>query len=154
MALQEFLDERDPALEHFRQSLIADGQDPNVILDGTVKSLRVLWPWIKSLLTTRGTTAVEPGTANAPSWLRYCVGNKPELPPESVSIVDGLISYVCQAVERGVPSARWRVGHLPSVSYVWQNHPVLAVDAAGWGLGEMIQNAAHPIGRTDPVAGR
>ena len=89
---------------------------------------------------------MEPDAANAPSWLRYCVGNKPELSRASVAIVDGLISYVCRVVERGVPSARWRVGHHPSTSYVWQNHPVLAVGDEGWALGEMVQRKAQPIG--------
>jgi hypothetical protein len=146
LALQEFLDERGPALEHLRDSLVADGRDPDVLLDGTAGSLRLLWPWVKSVLTKPGTSLMEPDAANAPSWLRYCVGNKPELSRASVAIVDGLISYVCRVVERGVPSARWRVGHHPSTSYVWQNHPVLAVGDEGWALGEMVQRTAQPIG--------
>ena len=32
LALQEFLDERGPALEHLRDSLVADGRDPDVLL--------------------------------------------------------------------------------------------------------------------------
>lgn len=146
LALQEFLDERGPALERFRQSLEVDGQDPDVVLDDTVGSLRRIWPWVKSVLTERERAAEEPAAANAPSWLRYCVGDKPALSRASVEIVDGLISYVCRIVERAAPHARWRVGHHPVKSYVWQNHPVLAVGDTGWALGEMVQRTAQPIG--------
>ena len=38
-ALQEFLDERGPALERLRERLLADGQDPDALLDGTFESL-------------------------------------------------------------------------------------------------------------------
>ena len=145
-ALQEFLDERGPALERLRQALEADGQDPNVVLDGTVKSLRTLWPWVKSVLTERGAEAMKLAAVEAPSWERYCVGNKPTLSRESITIVDGLISYVCRVVERGAPQARWRVGNRPIASWVWQNHPVLAVGDGGWALGELVQRPAQPIG--------
>ena len=117
-------------------------------------SLRRIWPWVKSVLTERERAAEEPAAANAPSWLRYCVGDKPALSRASVEIVDGLISYeivdglisyVCRIVERAAPHARWRVGHHPVKSYVWQNHPVLAVGDTGWALGE-VQRTAQPIG--------
>jgi hypothetical protein len=35
-ALQEFLDERGPALERLRERLMAEGQDPSAFLDGTI----------------------------------------------------------------------------------------------------------------------
>ncbi|MET3922940.1 hypothetical protein [Arthrobacter sp. UYEF20] len=35
-ALQEFLDERGPALEGRRERLPAEGQDPSAFLDGTI----------------------------------------------------------------------------------------------------------------------
>jgi hypothetical protein len=149
LALHEFLDERGPALERFRDSLVADGQDPDEVLDGTVESLRRVWPWVKSMLTGGGAgggATTEPNAGNAPSWLRYSLGNIPELSPASISIVDGLISYVCQVVQQSAPAARWRVGHLPVGSYVWQNHPVLAVSDTGWALGEMVQRSTHPTG--------
>jgi hypothetical protein len=81
-----------------------------------------------------------------PSWLRYCVGNKPNLSQESVVIIDGLVSYVCRVVERGAPAARWRAGHKPAKGWVWENHPVLAVGDDGWALGELVQRSAQPIG--------
>ncbi|TDL41388.1 hypothetical protein [Arthrobacter nitrophenolicus] len=85
-------------------------------------------------------------TEESPSWLRHCVGNKPTLSRESLIIVDGLISYVCRVVERGAPEARWHVGHTPTKSWVWENHPVLAVGDDGWALGELVQRSAQPIG--------
>jgi len=142
-ALQEFLDERGPALERFRQALEADGQDLDVVLDDTVKSLRPLWSWVMSVVIERET---EEMAVEAPSWLRYCVGSKPTLSRESVVIVDGLISYVCRVVERSAPHARWRVGQSPTKSWVWQNHPVLAVGDDGWALGELVQRTAQPTG--------
>jgi hypothetical protein len=145
-ALQEFLDERGPALERFRQALEADGQDLDVVLDDTVKSLRPLWSWVMSVVTERETEAMELAAVEAPSWLRYCVGNKPTLSRESVVIVDGLVSYVCRVVERSAPHARWRVGKSPTKSWVWENHPVLAVGDDGWALGELVQRTAQPTG--------
>lgn len=143
-ALQEFLDERAPGLERFRQVLEADGHDPDVVLDGTVKSLRPVWSWVKSVVSEGEPDGM--GPAEGPSWLRYCVGNKPVLSPESVVIVDGLISYVCRVVELGAPHARWRVGHHPVKDWVWQNHPVLAAGDGGWALGELVQRTAQPLG--------
>lgn len=145
-AFQEFLEERDPALERLRQVLEAEGQDPDVVLDYTVKSLHRLWPWVKSALTERDPAANGLQGPKAPSWLRYSIGNKPTLSPESIEIVDGLISYVCRVVERAAPHARWRVGHRPIKNWVWQNHPVLAVGEGGWALAELVQRTTHPIG--------
>jgi hypothetical protein len=42
-ALQGSLDERSPALERLRERLMADGQDPDALLDGTFESLVPLW---------------------------------------------------------------------------------------------------------------
>jgi hypothetical protein len=145
-ALQEFLAERGPALERFRQALESDGQDPDVVLDDTVKSLRPLWSWVMSVVTERETEEMELVAVEAPSWLRHCVGSKPTVSRESVVIVDGLISYVCRVVERSAPHARWRVGHRPIKSWVWENHPVLAVGDDGWALGELVQRTAQPTG--------
>lgn len=145
-ALQEFLEEREPALERLRRALEAEGQGSDVDLDYTVKSLRRLWPWVKLVLTERDPAANGLQGPEAPSWLRYSLGNKPTLSPESIEIVDGLISYVCRVVERAVPQARWRVGHRPIKSWVWQNHPVLGIGEGGWALAELVQRTTHPIG--------
>jgi hypothetical protein len=42
-AHQEFLDERGPALAQLLERLLADGQDPDALLDGTFESLVPLW---------------------------------------------------------------------------------------------------------------
>lgn len=145
-ALQEFLVERGPALARLREAMEADGQNANVILDETVKSLRPVWAWVMSVVAEPDTEEMEPVAVGGPSWLRHCIGNKPALSRESVMVVDGLISYVCRVVERGAPHARWRVGHKPIKSWVWENHPVLAVGEDGWALGELILRTAQPIG--------
>lgn len=145
-ALQEFLDERGPALERLHQMLEADGQNSGVMLDYSVKSLRPLWVWVKSAVVEATEEEVEPSLTQAPSWLRHCTGNKPKISGESVAVVDGLISYVCRVVERAVPEAQWRVGHKPNKDWVWENHPVLAVGDDAWALGELVQRSAYPIG--------
>jgi hypothetical protein len=99
-----------------------------------------------SVVTERETEEMQLVAVEAPSWLRYCVGSKPTLSRESVVIVDGLISYVCRVVERSAPDARWRVGHGPTKSWVWENHPVLAVGDDAWALGELVQRTAQPTG--------
>ena len=50
-ALQEYLDERGPALERLRERLADDGQDPTVVLDGTPESLVPMWRWMLPRLT-------------------------------------------------------------------------------------------------------
>ncbi|BCW67530.1 hypothetical protein NicSoilB4_22930 [Arthrobacter sp. NicSoilB4] len=50
-ALQEFLDERAPALERLRERLVADGRDPAALLDGTPESQVPLWRWVLSSVT-------------------------------------------------------------------------------------------------------
>lgn len=42
-ALQEFLDERGPALERLRERLMGYGQDPAALLDGARESFVPLW---------------------------------------------------------------------------------------------------------------
>lgn len=45
-ALEEFLAERDPALEQLRSAMTPDGLDPQVMLDGTLDSVAQVWEWI------------------------------------------------------------------------------------------------------------
>lgn len=146
LALTEFLDERGPALERLQQLLDADGQNPQVLLDDSVKSLRPLWAWVKSVVAEAPGEELQPLLANGPSWLRHCTGKKPNVSPDSVPVIDGLISYVCRVVERAVPEAQWRVGHKPINGWVWENHPVLAVGDTAWALGELVQRSAYPNG--------
>jgi hypothetical protein len=126
-ALQEFLQERPRALQHLTRSLAARAEE-NVNLDGTVESLVPLWRWVKSVLTERTTETPESDASTSPKWLRYDIGAEPTLSPESVALIDGVISYLCRVVEQGAPKARWRVGYNRIKSYMWQNHPVRAHD--------------------------
>ena len=126
-ALQEFLDERPHALEHLTRYL-AEHPDGSVNLDGTVESLTPLWRWVKSVLTEGTAETPGPEASTNPTWLRYGIGTEPILSPESIAVIDGVISYLCRVVEQGAPQAQWRVGYNRIKSYMWQNHPVLARD--------------------------
>ena len=90
-ALHEFLDERPRAREHLTGYLAEHSADA-VNLDGTVDSLIPLWRWVKSVLTERTPESMEPDASASPSWLRYRIGTEPTLSPESIAIVDGVIS--------------------------------------------------------------
>lgn len=140
-ALQEFLDERPQALEALTEVLSERGGEA-VTLDESVDSLVPLWRWVKSVLTEQEAGATLP-ESGAPSWLRYGIGTEPTLSPESVAIVDAVISYLCRVVERGAPRARWRVGHHRIKSYMWQNHPVLASDGEEAALAQMVPGTAR-----------
>jgi hypothetical protein len=126
-ALQEFLDERPLALQHLTRYL-AEHSHGSVNLDGTVESLVPLWRWVKSVLTERTAETPAPEAPTNPTWLRYGIGTEPILSPESIAVIDGVISYLCRVVEQGAPEALWRVGYNRIKSYMWQNHPVLAHD--------------------------
>lgn len=56
-ALQEYLDERGPARGRLLERLVADGQNPAVLLDGTPESLVPLWRWMLSRFTRARTPA-------------------------------------------------------------------------------------------------
>lgn len=141
-ALQEFLEERPRALEHLTRSLAA-GPEENVNLDGTVESLVPLWRWVKSVLTERTTETAEPDASTSPTWLRYNIGAEPTLSPESVALIDGVISYLCRVVEQGAPKAQWRAGYNRIKSYMWQNHPVLANDEEEVPLPDLLPGLAR-----------
>ena len=126
-ALHEFLEERPHALEHLTRYL-AEHSDGTVNLDETVESLTPLWRWVKSVLTERTTETTGPEASTSPTWLRYGIGTEPILSPDSIAIIDGVISYLCRVVEQGAPRAQWRAGYNRIKSYMWQNHPVLAND--------------------------
>ena len=140
-ALHEFLEERPRALEHLTRYLAEHSED-TVNLDGTVESLIPLWRWVKSVLTERTTETAE-SDASDPSWLRYGIGTEPTLSPESIAIVDGVISYLCRVVEQGAPRARWRAGYNRIKSYMWQNHPVLVHDSEEVPLADLVPGLAR-----------
>ena len=114
-AFQEYLDEREPALQRLREALAADGQDPDVLLDGSIESLVPLWRWILADLTR----ADDPGatdTSNVPreqrhSWARYGYETVWELSLESLFLLDGLVSYLGDVVQQRAPEARWEIPH-------------------------------------------
>lgn len=141
-ALQEFLEERPGALEHLTRSLAARAEE-NVNLDGTVESLVPLWRWVKSVLTERTTETAESDASTSPTWLRYDIGAEPILSPESIAVIDGVISYLCRVVEQGAPEAQWRVGYNRIKSYMWQNHPVLAHDNEEVPLPDLVPGLAR-----------
>jgi hypothetical protein len=130
-ALEEFLRERPPGLRRMAETLRADGHDPE-LLDGSPESLTPVWRWAKSKLALKGDPGqVEPPVgAELPSWQRYTMGYEPMLSAGSVQVLDGVISYLCEVLERAVPQAQWRVGYDRIKSYHWQNHPVLALGPA------------------------
>ena len=109
-ALQEFLDERGPALERLREILVADGQDPASLLDGTPESLVPLWRWMLSRFTDLDTPDVtDPASVPRhawPSWERYTYEEERTLSMESLTLLDGLVSYVAAVMQERAPLAR------------------------------------------------
>lgn len=128
-ALQEFLDERGPALDRLREALAAAGQSPDALLDGTVDSLVPLWRWILSRLTRRDATgATDPATVpreDWPSWERYTMEQEGILSMESLALLDGLVSYLATVIRNHAPSARWEIARHRIKRYAANNHPVL-----------------------------
>jgi hypothetical protein len=128
-ALQEYLDERGPALERLRERLAADDQDPAVFLDGTPGSLPPLWRWMLS----RFTSVDDPGATDPasvpreswPSWKRYTYEDERTLSMESLTLLDGLVSYLAEVVQERAPLARWDIARHPIKRYAYNNHPVL-----------------------------
>ena len=128
-ALQEFLDERAPALSRLRERLVADGQDPAALLDGTPESLIPLWRWLLSRLTSLDAPgATDPASVPRevwPSWERYTTEEEPTLSLESLTLLDGLVSYLAAVVQERAPLARWGIARDPHKRYAYNNHPVL-----------------------------
>jgi hypothetical protein len=129
-ALQEYLDERGPALERLRERLAADGQNPAVFLDGTTGSLVPLWRWMLSRFTSRDTLgATDPASVPRqawPSWERYTYEEERTLSMETLTLLDGLVSYLGEVVQDRAPLARWEIARHPIMRYAYNNHPVLA----------------------------
>ncbi|KRE50928.1 hypothetical protein ASG92_26260 [Arthrobacter sp. Soil736] len=133
-ALQEFLDEREPALARLRELLVADGQDPAALLDGTPESFVPLWRWLLSRLNgpdaPGATDPASMGRLAWPSWERYTTEEEGVLSFESLTLLDGLVSYLAAVVKDRAPAARWEIARSPIKRYVHNNHPVL-VSGAG-----------------------
>lgn len=129
-AFQEYLDERGPALERLREALVADRQDPDALLDGTVESLVPLWRWILAHLTVFDAPggATDPNSVPReqwPSWTRYEYEVMHALSLESLFLIDGLVSYLGDVVQQHAPEARWEIAHHRIKRYHLNKHPVL-----------------------------
>ncbi|MDP9983689.1 hypothetical protein J2W14_003112 [Pseudarthrobacter oxydans] len=128
-SLQEFLDERGPALSRLRERLVADGQDPAALLDGTPESFVPLWRWVLSRLTgPEAPGATDPASVPReawPSWERYTVEEEGVLSLESLTLMDGLVSYLAAVVLDRAPLARWEIARDRHKRYQFNNHPVL-----------------------------
>ncbi|MGY4540714.1 hypothetical protein ACVWY0_000615 [Arthrobacter sp. UYNi723] len=96
-----------------------------------------------SRVPERTAETAESDTSTGPSWLRYDIGIEPTLSPESIAIIDGVISYLCSVVEQGAPRAEWRVGYNRIKSYIWQNHPVLVHDNQEVPLADLVPGLAR-----------
>jgi hypothetical protein len=68
-AFQEYLNERQPALERLRQALADNSQDPDALLDGSIESPVPLWRWILA----HATGADAPGTTDATFYSRAVI---------------------------------------------------------------------------------
>jgi hypothetical protein len=108
-ALEEFLEERAPALERLEWAIVEDGVEVATVLDGTPESLTPLWRWTKSRLARVPAAERLDDPARMPTWLRYTTGRESTLTEDSLALVDGVLSYFCQVVERHVPQAEWRL---------------------------------------------
>lgn len=107
VALEEFLREGPPALHRLEHRLREAGEDVDRLLDGSPESLAPLWRWTRENLSPRGDG---PQRVDAwPTWLRDTVDVERLLSEDSISLVNGLTSYLCRVVERRAPQAEWRV---------------------------------------------
>lgn len=133
-ALQEFLDERAPALVRLRAALAEDGPRPETLLDGSIESLTPLWQWLLSRFTLRDAPgATDPASVSReawPSWERHTYEEELTLSFESLVLLDGLVSYLADVVLAQALEARWEAARHPIKRYAYNNHPVL-VSGAG-----------------------
>lgn len=129
-AFREYLAERGPALDRLREALVADGQDPDALLDGSIESLVPLWRWILAHLTVFDAPggATDPNSAPReqwPSWTRHEYEVMHALSLESLFLIDGLVSYLGEVVQQHAPEARWEIAHHRIRRYHLNKHPVL-----------------------------
>lgn len=84
-------------------------------------------------MLSRLTTPDAPGAADPasvpqevwPSWERYTLEEENVLSLESLTLLDGLVSYLAAVVLDRVPAARWEIARHRTKSYVDKNYPVL-----------------------------
>lgn len=119
--MEEFLAERQPALDKLRSSLSADGIDPDQLLDDSVESLTGLWAWIKPQLRSQEQA---PGGFDGwlPTWNRHDLrGDAGErtLSYETVLLLDGVVTYISRVIMKANPDARWTIGTDGPKSFVY-----------------------------------
>jgi hypothetical protein len=129
-ALDAYLAERDPALQHLRSAPAGRGPGPGELLDGSVESVAPAWEWITARVAELGVDPRalddDPTRPAWPSWARHGKLVDPHPPAAALALVDGFASYLGQVLTTAVPEARWRVGHHRISDYPALNHPVLA----------------------------
>jgi hypothetical protein len=103
-ALEVFLRERPLALRRLEQRLRQAGEDPDRLLDGSPESLTPLWLWTREGLSPRGDGPQR--MDSWPTWLRHTVDVERSLSEDSIALIDGLTSYLCQVVEEQLDRLR------------------------------------------------
>lgn len=131
-ALRAFVAERTPALERLRTAVAEHGPDPRTALDGTLESVARLWEWLSGRCTELGVApeALEedPTRDSWPSWARHGKLVDPHPPAQTLALLDGLVSYLAEAVLAAVPDAHRRLGEHRISDHPLLNYPVLAAD--------------------------
>jgi hypothetical protein len=129
-ALEEFLAERGPALDHLHHVLTGHHRDPVVLLDGTLDSVGPVWVWLTDRFTELGTDPrtleADPTRPTWPSWARHGMLVDPHPPAEALALVDGFTSYLARVITTAVPEARWESGHHRINDFPMLHRPVLA----------------------------
>ncbi|MFF0991496.1 hypothetical protein ACFYE1_16665 [Kocuria sp. CPCC 205315] len=129
-ALEEYLAERDPALQQLRTGWADHGLNPEEKLDGTVGSVVSVWEWITTRVTELGvdprSLTQDPTRPGWPSWARHGMLVDPHPPAESLALVDGFASYLGQILTTAVPEASWQIGHHRINDFPMLHRPVLA----------------------------
>jgi hypothetical protein len=131
-ALDTYLAERGPALQHLRAALAEHGLDPEEMLEGSVYSVSPLWAWISARAAELGTAAhsltEDPTRPDWPSWARHGRLVDPHPPAATIALVDGFVSYLGQVLATAVPQATWQVGEHIMADHPLLNYPVLGTD--------------------------
>ncbi|EYT47790.1 hypothetical protein [Kocuria sp. UCD-OTCP] len=123
-ALEEFLDERGPALRSLGAELAGRGLDPDEFLDATPGSLTSLWRWIVDRRAELMSSPVEP-RERWPSWARHTVTSARVPSRTMFLLLDGLVSYLAVVLIAGAPNAQWVIGSPQDPGHHLHHHPVL-----------------------------
>ncbi|MHC5560845.1 hypothetical protein [Kocuria sp. U4B] len=157
-ALDEFLAERSPALEHLRTAGAAHGLDPDVLLEDTPESVGPVWEWISTRAAELGVDPrpldQDPTRSSWPSWARHGMLVDPHPPAQTLALVDGFTSYLARIITTAIPVAKWRIGEHRLGNYPMLNYPVLT--AAGHHVflpGIPLYSAYQSAHGRDPMSG-